>query len=206
MLAIRPPGETARPAVTDDQMRIERPVFFRHQLHQIEFDLRRIRVTRQAQKPVDADHVCVHRDPRDPERIPQNDIGRFSADSRDCCKIFHAGRHLPAEPLQDRFRGPENALCLVPVKPRTSNRFLDFARIRGGEDPDTSIFFEKIRRDPIHKLVRALGRENRCYQKLPGRLEMKGATAIRISSAQLAKNLQNTPPFSLKGLFHNNVL
>ncbi len=188
MRTIWPTGKTARTAMMDDEMRIERPILLGHYPHQIEFHLHGIRVTRQPQQTIDADHMRIHRDPRDAKSVPQNDIGRFPTNSRNLDKIFHMVRNFSTESFENRFRSTQNIFCLISIKARTTNHSLHLPRTRGCQGTHTWIFFKKSWRNLVHKLVCTLGGKDRRDQKLPWRFEMEGATGIRISLSQAPKD------------------
>jgi len=167
MGTIGPTGKTPRPTVVDNQMRVERPVLFRDQLHKIEFYLHGIGVTRQSQQTINTDHMSIHGDSRNTEGISQNNIGRLPPHSRDRNKIFHTSRDFSAESLKNRLRSPQNILGFISIKTRTANSLLDFAGVRSSNGPHAWILFEKDRCHPVHESVRTLSREHGRHQELP---------------------------------------
>src|SRR6476619_5305913 len=60
--AIRLARVTAAAAMPDEPMTPVCPMLARHELHQIQLDLHRVLVLRQAKPLRQADHVCVHHD------------------------------------------------------------------------------------------------------------------------------------------------
>jgi hypothetical protein len=104
----------------DQQVREQRPLVLRHDLHQVLLDLHRVhRVLGQPQPVADARHVRVDDHAHVlPERVAQHDVGRLAPDAGELRELVHRLRHLPAVPLEQCRRHVSQALGFVAVETR----------------------------------------------------------------------------------------
>ena len=126
-------------------------------------------MTGKPQQAIDAYHVRINCDARDPKSIAQNHIGCFPSHPRNRHEIFHPGGDLPAKFFDDHFRGAKNTLGFMPVKTRATDGLFDLLGLCRKKSPHIRVFFKKTWSDPVYELVRTLGRKNRRDQKFPRR-------------------------------------
>ena len=133
-------------------------------------------------KPAD---VRIDRDAGHAERVAEDDVGRLAADAGQVHQFLERSRHLAAV-LARRAPGstPE---CSSPCSGRS--RWSGSSSSRSASSASANAFGgreagEQGRRDQVHPLVGALGREDRGDEQLQRRPEIEAALRVRVGVGQ----------------------
>ena len=164
----RGPAGLAHGAPVQDQPPRERvPFEIGENLHQVAFHLDGIGLVRESQAVRHALHVRVddHTDMR-AERVAEDDVGRLASDAGQREELLHGPRDLAIEFVEDAGGHPLKALGLVPVETGRAYRLLELFPVHLRIIAGRPVALEKIRRDAVHALVRALRREDGRHDQL----------------------------------------
>lgn len=185
------PRETDGPAVGLEQVAETDFHSVSHQRIQIKLNLIRVGLSGESQTLGKTGYMGIHADRGLPKDITQQNIGGFSAHSREGHEVFEFSRDLATEPIDEGLTTPLDCPGLVPVKPGRTDLCLQ--RTGGGASPVTStpILLEEHCGNLIDPLVRALGRQDQGDEKLEGALKVQGQTGPRVGPIQNLDYLLN---------------
>lgn len=110
----------------DEQMRYQRPIITRNQLHQYLLDLHRVCLVGNAKANNQAADVRIHYDALiHAKRIAEDDVRCFAADARQTNELGHGVWYFAAVGFDDSSRHPEQALRLVAEETGAANHLLE---------------------------------------------------------------------------------
>ena len=136
------------------------------------------------------------------ESISQYNVCRFSAHALKLQKLFHCVGDFAAELLNYPCTGAINTDCFIVIKAGGFYIRLNLFYISSCPIRSRFIFPEQIRGYHIDPHVRALCRENRCYEKFQRIFEAERGFCLRVYFVQYRPNLLD--PFGRLGLAHLN--
>jgi hypothetical protein len=120
-----------------------------------------------------AQHVAVHGQPGDAERVPEHDVRRLAADARQRDERLHRRRHRTAVGLDEGRGHAQKRPGLRAEEAGRHDLRLELARRGGGERLGVRIPAEERRRDLVHARVGALRAQDRRDEQLIGVPEMQ---------------------------------
>lgn len=155
-----------------------RPVIFRHNLHQIRFDFIRIGMFRQTQEPGDPFDMGINRNTGHTECIAQYDIRGFSADTIEGHQILQVTGHITVVPVNQRLTAFSDVHRLVAEKPggmySMFQFFLGSIQIILGRP----VFCEQRPGDLVYPFIGTLRGQDGRDQQVQRVREVKGAFRI----------------------------
>ncbi len=187
----RTSSDADRPAVKDQQVREQRPLLSRHDLHQILLDFHCVGLTREAQTKRHPRDVRVDHDPLVlPECVAEDDVRRLATDAREMRELVHRTRDLAAVLVHDRPSHAHETLRLVAEEPRALDAVLQVLRLRLGQRGRVGEAREQLRRHHVDAHVRALGGQNRRDEELVGIPVVERALRVRVRLLEPADVLE----------------
>ena len=174
----------------DQPVTEHRPLLLRHQLHQLLLDLLGRRLLRQAEPLRQPGDVRIHHHAAvDVKRVAQHDIGGLAAHAAQLRQFLHRARHLAAVLFHERLATGLDALGLVAEEAGRLDGLLQFGQRRPGVVGGGAILLEQVRRDQVHALVGALGREDGRHQQFERVGVVQFAMRVRVSLLQAGDDL-----------------
>jgi hypothetical protein len=172
----------------DHAQAVARPLAAGQELRQLPLDLLRVLGPNQAEPPVHALHVRVHREGGLPEGAAEHHVGGLARDAAQGDQGLDVVGHPPGEALRDVPRGRLDGARLLPEEPGAVHEPLDLAGRCGGQGARGPVAREELRRHLVHDLVGALGREDGGHEQLEGGLEPERGARVRVGPAQAARD------------------
>src|ERR1700730_3662934 len=182
--ASRLPPDAPGPPMKNEAPRERRPFGGSEQRLQIALDFFGIRLARESQTPCHPPHVRIHHEPGLAEYVAEQHVGGLAADARQRDQVFHPGRNLAAEALQDCARRSLERARLLAKEAGVENQVLDTRGGRGVHRAQVGKLGKQPRRHLIYALVSALRGENRRDQALPRVLEVETDASLGIETSQ----------------------
>ena len=162
-------GLACSATVEDQEVGEDGPVFLRHYLHEILFDLHGISTLREAEPVRDAADVGVDDDAFvHAEGVAKNDVGRLAADSGQRHELPHGARNLSGVLLHEGAGHAPQGAGLVTVETRGTDVLLELLGGGVGVVFGLAVLREEALRHPVHLHIRGLGREHGRHQELEG--------------------------------------
>lgn len=156
------------------------PMLPGNETHEIPFDPFRVFFRSEPQPDGNPSHMSIHYNPRDAERIAQNDIGRLPPDPRQCHQCIEVCGDFSLILLMENPAAFFDVPCFVSIESRGSDLHLQFDQGSFGEMPGTWVFPEEARCDLVDPIIRALSGQDRGNEELQGIYEFQRTTRIRI--------------------------
>ena len=174
------------PAMTDQEVREQRPAVLGKQRHQVLFHLLRVVLGGEPEQPGDPADVGVHRDALIPsEGVAEHHVGRLPADPRQGAEGVHRVGNPAAVPRHHLPGHRDQVLRLVPEEPGGADQLLDvFLAVPRARARASGYRCEERRSDEIDPRVGALRREDRGHQQLVGVGVLEGAVRVRIGGLE----------------------
>ena len=185
----------------DEEVREVGPLLFRHDLHEIDFDLDRVVFFGESYPLAHATHMGIDHNPGNSKGVSENDIGRLPSDAGKGHHLLQRFRYVTPEPSQQLLAAFLDGFGLIPVEARGSNVLFQFWQISLCVVFCRSVLLEQGGGDLIHPDVRTLGREDRGNEKLERAGERESDR--RVGDA-FGKNLDDVfHPFGVGFLVHD---
>ena len=162
----------------------------RHRRHEVLLDLHRVLLAREPQAAAQPRHVGIDHDSRGKtEGGAEDDVGRLAPHAGKVDQLLELIRH-PAFVLLDQYAaGGLDVFGLVAEEAGALHGLFQFGQRGGGEMGRIGVLAKQRRRDHVHPLVGALGREDRRHQQFQRRPEVQRALGLRVLAPQGADYL-----------------
>ncbi len=129
--------------------------------------------------------VAVHRESRNTEGVPKDDIRRLSSNARQPDKVIHSGRHGSGVAVYYGRSHPDQRPGLGSEESRWLDEALQFFWFGSGQSRRIRVAREQRGGDGVDPLIRTLSGENRRDQEL-----------VRVFEHELRKGSGMLPPES----------
>lgn len=146
----------------------------------------------------------VDNDSGNAEGMAENHVRRFSADASEAGKLDHRGGELSPMVLDQLLPAAFEGTGFGAKEPQAANDLFDFPRVGAGQRFRRREAREESGRDPVHRLVRALSRQDRRHQKLEGISVTKRNFDIRVSTGEPRRDLMGSA-LLLRDLFPSHA-
>ena len=194
------PRKTDGPAVRLEQVAETDFHLIGDQRIQIKLNLIRVRLSGESEALGKTGYMGIHTDSGLAKDITQQDIGGFSAHSREGDEVRKLLRNPVAEPIDEGPTTPLDRPGLVPVKPGRTDLCLQCTGGRASPVTSIPVLLEERCGNLVDSLVRALGRQDQGDEKLKGALKVQGQTGAGVGPIQNLDYLLN-PLLPLRGSF-----
>jgi hypothetical protein len=171
--------------VQDQGIGRRRPLLPGYRGAELRFDGLGIVTFRDANPVRHAEHMSIDRQARHAEGMPEHDVRRLAADTRQLRQRIHVGGDVAPMPFDDGRRHTVERLRLRAEESRRLDLRLELVGRRRGERLCVRVALEQRRRDLVHTLVGALRREDRRHQQFVRRGEMQLGVRVRMLLLEL---------------------